>query len=270
MKTTTINTFWIQWQHGTDLQIRWIFTWFDINSIWMDMGVGWGHPNIFFTPISQTSALITDIVDQQPEQDLINFAWIQSTTPEHIRGESWMTNIHMMFGPNAQNNLKAVISGDMTSHTVAQILENCHHSNIRIIESDIETHDEMVSITQAFSHIMILLSGLWENKQLITEWQTPSQTIGDMITQNPESVKWVHRLMQELSLWDNITDIFMASVDTMSAQQARDFSTPSFERVRKFCEKNSIHINQDMLDIVSNMLDNNSLLSTIDTIKTQQ
>ena len=82
----------------------------------------------------------------------------------------------MMFGPQAHKNLKAVVSGDISS-TVESIIENCHSHSIRIIESDIETHDEMVSITQAFSHIMILLSGFSSNKELIEEWKTPTQTI---------------------------------------------------------------------------------------------
>jgi len=58
----------------------------------------------------------------------------------------------------------------------------------------------MVSITQAFSHIIILLSGLSSHQELIQEWKTPTKTISDMITQNPQSIKGVHRLMRDVCI----------------------------------------------------------------------
>jgi len=71
----TINLFWSEWQHGTDLQRRWVFQWFDINPLWKNSKNIWEHPNIFVTPISETSTLIDHTIMAHPEQDIVNFSW---------------------------------------------------------------------------------------------------------------------------------------------------------------------------------------------------
>ena len=64
--------------------------------------------------------------------------------------------------------------------------------------------------------------------------------------------------------------MFLESVSTMTQAQKKDFSTPSFERVFDFCQKNIIQINPQMLNIIRNMLDTQVLLQTINKIKLSQ
>ena len=269
----TINIFWWNGQHWSNLIERWIFNTFEHDIIEQTDNfpkIVWNTAIIVW--ITQTEQLINKILKIRPENtDLINFSGIMSTTPEHIRGKNWISNFHFLFWPKANQNLKVVFAWDL-SETSKKIIENTKKLWINIIETDIETHDSKMAITQAMTHLFILLSGLSDNSEkikLITEWNTPNNTIIDMIFENKLFKPILSEFLNNFSEWWNLSEIFLDTVSKkLNQTDIENFWTPTFNRISTFANTNNIFINDNILQFQSNLSWNkNTVLEKIAELK---
>jgi len=264
---TSMNIIWGGWQHAKDLNNRWIFKNFNTEIIEKDF-----KPNIeakssvIVVPISQTKWAITKIMESNPEQEIINFSWVMSTTPEN---STQINNLHFLFWPNAKKWLKVAFAWNF-SPRVNKIIKNVTCAWITAIETDIDTHDRVVSIIQALSHMFIFLSWMSDNKSLISEWNTPDLTILDMILENPKFIGLLNDLISHIQVWDNLSEIFLDNVATLTEININNFWTPTFLRVINFCMKNKMIVNEQMLKSLKSIQNRNFLLKSIHEIKITQ
>lgn len=261
----TIQILWWKWQHAENLIDREIFKWCNIEQI-----EKWNTPinnlnTLFITPISKTKEIITNLTKNWWDSDFINLSWIMSTTPEEDRMK--VENMHFMFGPKAESNLKVVIS-EVKSKMWKLILDNSIKKWIRIIESTREEHDTNVAITQWLTHFLILISWIIskENK-LIKEWNTPIETINDMVNFNDSSIIEINDFLGTLSTWTNIFKSYLDFVtNSLNEKQRYDFWTPSFSRVFNFCEENNFILDEESLGEIMK-LDRDNFIDSIHTIR---
>lgn len=246
----TIEIFWWKWQHASNLIDRWIFNGLSQNIIEKDEE---SHSKIWNSAviiwISETSEIINKIFKQKDlESDLINFSGIMSTTPEKIRNQKWVSNFHFLFWPKATQNLKVIFAWDL-SETSKSILDNTRKQSIQIIESDIETHDSKMAVTQALTHLFIFLTWLSNSSnkhELINEWNTPNNTIGDMIFEN----EFFKNIILNMTLRNNLSKTFLNTVsDNLTSSDIENFWTPTFWRVMNFAQKNNVIINDDIVNL---------------------
>lgn len=237
----TINIFWWKWQHASNLIDRWIFNDLSINTIEKNESLpinSWTNAIIVW--ITETQNLINEIIQSwQKTWEIINFSWIMSTTPEHIRWHKWISNFHFLFWPKAQENLKVVVAWDL-SETSQKIIDNAKSKSIKIIESTIEEHDSKMAVTQALTHLFIFLSGLSDNPNkhlLIKEWNTPNNTIADMIFEN----RFFTKILLNITLTNNLSKTFINTVkNNLNDKDIENFWTPTFLRVMKFAQENKV------------------------------
>lgn len=252
----SLEIFWWNGQHASDLQERWIFNWFNIDIIekwewsWSDF-----CDKAIITPISTTKETIENIVAWWTIWSLTNFSWIMSTTPEKVKKTT--SNLHFLFWPEAKKWLNLVTAGNL-SETTLKIIDNSRKAWIKIIESNIDEHDDLMARIQWLTHLFILLSWLntsWTSK-IIKEWKTPSWTIADMIFSNPFFKQVFNDFNNSIwSLWVNISKKMLEMTwDLISNKQQNDFWTPTFNRVQNFCKKNDLFVNQEILDFLKNGL----------------
>lgn len=260
-----INIFWWNWQHALDLQNRWIFNGFDSTKVETDLEINSkAKSSAIIVPISQTAQLIKLILDKDPEQEIINFSWIMSTTPENKHN---ISNFHFLFWPKANTWLKVAFAWKF-SRRVNTIIENVTKSWITVIETDIKTHDNIVSIIQAFTHMFIFLSWMSDDQSLIAEWNTPDLTIWDMILENPIFWDLLNNLIKYIELWDDLSDIFLEEVWCKLTQiNINNFWTPTFWRVINFCRKNKMIVNEKMIISLHEIKNRKKLLEQISNIK---
>lgn len=256
----TIEIFWWKWKHASNLIDRWIFNGFSQEIIEKDEN---SHNNIWNSAIivwiTQTEQLITDILKNKVNNvDLINFSGIMHTTPEKIRNQKWVSNLHFLFWPKATQNLKVIFAWDL-SETSKSILDNTKKQHIRIIESDIETHDSKMAVTQALTHLFIFLAWLSNNsnkQELINEWDTPNNTIADMIFEN----EFFSKVILNMTLRNNLSRTFLNTVsDNLTSSDIKDFWTPTFWRVMNFAKNNNVMINNDIENLFDEELLQKSL-----------
>jgi hypothetical protein len=171
-----------------------------------------------------------------------------NTTPKNIRKAS--SNFHFLFWPKAKNGLKLAVTWNIWGN-ITKILDNVKKAHISIIETDIETHDNLVATTQALTHLIILLSWVSHNKRLIKEWSTPNMTIRDMIFYNPKFIQQLKQIKSDISIWGNLSEVFLDRVQKLSQSEVDIFGTPTFFRVENFCKNNTLSISKNMLEIMN-------------------
>jgi len=254
-----IQIIWWGWQHAQDLiNSREIFKWAKINIVERWEIAKPNSDTIFITPISNTKDIIEKLVQEwgSINQELINFSWIMSTTPIQYKNE--IENMHFMFGPNAKSKLK-VVTSEIKSEIWEIILNNSYKGWIQIIESDIETHDKSVAITQWLTHFLILISWIFDPKnELIDEWKTPISTIDDMVNLNKFSIEQINNFLKTLNHWDDLFQSYLEFVTSKLDEKQRNiFWTPSFWRVFNHCRNNNFILNEENLQIIMNLNRNN-------------
>lgn len=261
----TINIFWWNWQHALDLQERWIFSGFNSTRVEHSTETNKNaRSSAVIVPISHTRWVIKSIIEQFPNQEIINFSGIMSTTP---RENTSISNFHFLFWPKAKKWLKVAFAWKF-SNRVNAIIENVTKSWITVIETDIETHDKIVSVVQAFTHMFIYLSWMSDNKLLISEWNTPDLTIWDMILENPIFLELLNDLIEFVEVWDDLSDIFLEEVSCRLTQiNINNFWTPTFWRVVNFCKNNKMIINEKMILALNEIKIREKLLIQIRNIK---
>lgn len=242
-----LQIIWGNWQHGQDLLKRWIFTWFNSSTISKRWEIFPDFDAVFTTPISETKAIIELILQSwfiSERKDLINLSWIMSTSPEWL----WVENMHFMFGPSAEKDLK-LIEAWISSKTWKIILENANNRWIQIIESSREEHDKKVAITQWLTHLLTLISLiLIPNNELLEKWKAPIWTINDMVNFNEFSLIEINSFIYSLSVWTEIFDAFLAFVrERLTEIEIDNFWTPNFLRVAKFCRENKFILDNEAL-----------------------
>lgn len=262
-----IEIFWWKWQHASDLQKRGIFQ--DINSPLIDKEDNISSEIInsaIIVPISETKSLIESIIENNNEQNIINFSWVMSTTPKDIRNNHNISNFHFLFWPNINKSLKVAFAWKL-SEPVNNLIENITKAWITIIETNIETHDRIVSIVQGFTHLFILLSWASNNTDLISEWQTPELTISDMILENPIHLEKLNKLKNAIKVWENLSKIFLDEVSSLTSIEINNFWTPTFWRVSKFCVNYDIIVNNRMIKMLCEIENKDILVEHILRIK---
>ncbi len=273
----TMNIHGWEWQHALDLQNRGIFDNFYTSRIEKESILNSdANSSAVIVPISQTKKvikniieenpeqeIIKNIIEENPEQEIINFSWIMWTTPENHKD---ISNFHFLFWPNAERWLKVAFAWNFTNR-VNNIIKNVTCAKMTVIETDIDTHDKVVSIIQAFSHMFIFLSWMSDNQNLIHEWNTPDLTIWDMILENPKFVNLLNNLQKSIQIWDNLSEIFLDSLSNITEININNFWTPTFLRVVKFCMKNKMIINQEMFHALHSIQNRDLLLNSIHDIK---
>lgn len=267
----TINIFWWAWQHASNLIDRWIFEDFSTNTIEKnDKLANNNSANAVIVWITETEKLINEIINNKQENnDLINFSWIMSTTPEHIRNQKWISNFHFLFWPKAKENLKVIFAWDL-SETSLKIIDNAKKQSINIIESSVEEHDSKMAITQALTHLFIFISALSDNpnkQQLIKEWNTPNNTITDMIFENKFFVKILFKFLMDLNNKSNLSNLFLETAfSNLNNNDITNFWTPTFWRVVNFANNNNVMINDNII----NFLDEKNMTKELITKKIKE
>ncbi|MDP2090670.1 MAG: hypothetical protein Q8K30_03650 [Candidatus Gracilibacteria bacterium] len=272
----TINIFGGAGQHASNLIDRGIFEDFSTNTIEKnDTLANNNSANAVIVGITETEKLISEIINnKQDNNDLINFSGIMSTTPEHIRNQKGISNFHFLFGPKAKENLKVIFAGDL-SETSLKIIDNAKKQSINIIESSIEEHDSKMAITQAMTHLFIFFTGLSDNpskNELLKEWNTPNNTIADMIFENIFFKKVFEEFIKDVGNSTNISEIFSDIVSkNMSENDIKNFGTPTFLRVTNFISKNDVISNNNILNFIkfirTNLLGKFATLIAIEELK---
>jgi hypothetical protein len=261
-----LTIFWGKWEHAEDLQNRWVFE--DIKTKEIDLGydVEPSKTNAIIVTISETEKVINAIIDINKNAEIINCAWIMSTTPEYLRWKDNITNIHYMFWQLAQKWLKLVYNWSETE-IVNMILSNSRKLWIDTIQAGIEEHDNSVAITQALSHMYILLSWINGQNYLTENWKTPDSTIADMILENSVFMKNFARILQWLQIWDNLSEVFIDSVNKLTSDEKEIFSTPNFIRVDGFSKRENVIVDENMLEAVKSLDSKKILLDNIKKVK---
>lgn len=105
-----------------------------------------------------------------------------------------------------------------------------------------------------------------ENK-LIKEWNTPIETINDMVNFNDSSIIEINDFLGTLSTWTNIFKSYLDFVtNSLNEKQRYDFWTPSFSRVFNFCEENNFILDEESLGKIMK-LDRDNFIDSIHTIR---
>ncbi len=261
-----LTIFWGKWEHAEDLQNRMVFEGIKTTNIDINDEVEVNKTNAVVVTISETEKIINTIIDTNKDAWIINLSWVMSTTPEYLRWKDNITNLHYMFWQLARHWLKVVFNWDETE-IVNEILNNSRKLWIDTIPASIEDHDKCVAITQALSHMYILLSWVnWQN-YLTENWKTPNSTIADMILENSvflDKFDWVLKWLQK---WNNLSEMFLDSVNQLSNEEKKIFSTPNFIRVEGFSNRNNVIVDENMLEILKNFNSKKILMENIKKTK---
>jgi len=239
-----IEIFGWNWQHWTDLiQNRWVFEWIDHTIIWEWQTQSSQITKAIIISISETKQLIETIIQNEQSENIINFSWVMSTTPESIRWNKWVENFHFLFWPKWVNNLKCAIAFEKELSPLAQtIVHNTKKQWISIIETSMEEHDKSMALIQWLNHLVRQLLLHCNIQANLPEINTTLQTVQDMILLNPH-MDWVMRSLH-ISLWSdqvNLSDIFNTLIEeNLTKEDIQNFSTPAFVDTLVFMRNNKV------------------------------
>ncbi len=257
-----IALYWAFWQHWTDLLNRDIFWDFDVKKINKEDGLYQTTTNWVIVPISETKELISKIILLDETKEVINFSGIMWTTPAYSKEWVIVSNLHFMFWPWRIEWLKLISSWNISSST-EKIIQNASKSWITHYNVKREQHDFWVAITQALTHLFIILSWLSDNKKLTQDWRAPIWTVKDMIFENGIFIKLFEDLLLQIKQKWDLSKIFIESVSKLTQKELEIFSTPNFNNVAMFFQNNKLLLNEQMLDFLENF----SIELVINTIK---
>jgi hypothetical protein len=199
--------------------------------------------------IEQTGMKIRELLTWGVSQEnIINFCGVMTKWPNAI------TNLHFLFWPDANNDLKVAIAWPK-SKLCETILERVNTSNIRIIETSRTEHDRKMAIIQWLSHLFLLL--IWEHDErsiqsdLIHPWKTPINTVSDMIFENPFAENIAIEFFDWLinSKWKFPFETFQHIVRKhLSQKDMDDFSTPNFNRIFWFNQQIDLSLDTKLIE----------------------
>ena len=247
----TLDIIWAKWQHSQDLIERWVFDWIKTtNTDKWDEIILTDEAKIFLVPISQNKDIITSVLENKYQWEIISGAWIMSTNPNNWKSNN--SNLHFLFWPNSNENLKVIFNWEENEY-VKQILKNSKKRKINIIESSIENHDTSMAYTQALTHFMIFLRDMKNPEDNSNKnADTPKSTVMDMITYNPYFRGIFNKFISWVKIWDNLSQRYLDLVyDNMKSKEIQTFWTPNFYKTIERNKEDNFKVELKQIDFIN-------------------
>ena len=231
---------WSEWQHWKDMRFRDAFNWIEIinrgeeDDLEANSSTHW-----IIIPISKTHELIQELNIKWQTENIINFSGIMSTTPESIRDNKWVENLHFLFWPGQEGTLRACLAYENTELSLAiwKIIDNSRKNDIWIIETDTEEHDEKMTNVQWLHHLVRWILNKDNVELPISPIKTNPQTVREMITWNPYMISIIDRFKEKIKNNEkiDILKIFMEIAgENLTRQDIDKFWTHKFKETLRF------------------------------------
>ena len=229
----TIAIHWGKGNHAQDIISRGIFDGFHVQIVEVgdEIPVRGIDAHMIFLPIWETQWRILELLEQW--KTIINFSGIQGTTPIVEHTSQGVSNIHFLFGPGMQGELKASLASAWWDEVILGVLQNIEKVGIHILEHSREEHDQKVAITQGLAHALFLaLSEMHLLPSVLFErWKNvPATTSGGMIGLNPFVKKSIEAFIESVKISQSVRISLQRIV---WEGEVDDFVTPNFERIFK-------------------------------------
>lgn len=236
MKTIAIH--WLNGNHAQDILQRGVFEGFTIQKVevWDPIPTQGIDAHMVFLPIESTRKRIAQIHALSPDTPIINFSGIQGTSPTELVMKWVVSNIHFLFWPKMENDLKASLAKTKASpvdDVITQVLQNIEKLWIRVLEHQKEEHDEKVGVTQGLAHALFLALSEMHilPETLFVRWKAvPATTSGGMIHLNHFVERHTFWFIKKLQWGKTVREALQEIVEWGSVW---DFITPNFERIYK-------------------------------------
>ena len=226
-------------------------------------GTEWSEAHFMTLPISITEAAAVEMMNNGiPQDNMASLAAVMTKTPNGVN------TIHYLFGKGAKaregKSLKVVFA-NTTPHSplIIALMERAQSKHLKIIETSRIEHDKKMAYTQWLMHLWLVLAGrnTVQNADIKTSllipWQTPAQTVIDMIHANPFAEESIRRFFDELPRTHyNLSHALRIVLDMyLNPGDLDDFWTPNSDRIVDFVDQwNKITTSQEEIEKVRSAL----------------